>query len=138
MRNVCRAAIAVLGIALGLSGCGSSDEVVDLQGNATQDLQSAEVKTRLRAARHFRDLKEIPPEVVPQLVKLLSDSDVAVRVTAAEALAETGTAGKSLVPELLQRRKAESDKFAKAALEVAIERISNAGLPPVPPKKVPE
>jgi hypothetical protein len=89
-------------------------------------LGSTSVRKRVEVAREIGRAGAPGAPLVPDLVRLLDDVDLDVRVAAATALGDLGLVASAAVPDL-RRAAADPVRKIRVVAEEAIERIESAG-----------
>ncbi|WP_254513794.1 HEAT repeat domain-containing protein [Anatilimnocola floriformis] len=104
-----------------LSGCGKQ---IDPEQELIADLKSTDVAPRRSAVRNMCDMRPVPAKFIPPLIAALNDNDPQVRQRAAEALGETGIAGRPFAEQLNKTSTDHFDPQVRFALERAVRKIT--------------
>jgi HEAT repeat protein len=112
--------VAAIVVAL-ISGC---QKHVDPDEELITQLKDADPRQRATATVIISEMRPVPEKFIKPLIEALHDGDPQVRLAAAQALAETGVAGRPYANEIIKIANEHFDAQTRIALERAIHRIN--------------
>ena len=119
--------LAVTSVAL-LVGCAKTQPTM-VHGKAASDwvqaLQSADAKTRKKAAEKMGSAGAVDPAIVPALAAAVKDKETDVRLAAVMALLKIGPAAQEAVPALTEAKNDKDIRVRDLAAK-AVEKIQSS------------
>lgn len=111
------------GLFLLLSGC---SRTLNPDEELLSELTHKDVKHRRTAAVCIREMRPVPANYIPALLKALDDEDTEVRQSVAAALGEVGTEGRPYLNEIMKQANEHADTQVRVALQASAERINHS------------